>query len=451
MRKTAEKYLGTLFAGTLLLTCLFGPLNAHADLQSAEDELTDGIYTYELIDGGYTITKCDSTAITKEVPSMRNGYPVTAIGDNAFVSCSGITELIIPDSIKTIGDGAFAGCTSLKKITLPSKLTEIPANAFMGCSMLEEVEMPDSVDMIGNYAFFSCDALNTVELPESLTTLGAMAFAECGNIETIDTENCSNFVFEDGFLYSADKTSIYRVSAKLEGDIYIADGVKSIEPGAFSLCTGIENLFIPSSVTYIGEDAFGYCSALKKIDFSEGLDTIADIAFKFCTSLETADFPTSLTYIGEGAFYNCRGLTRAVIAEGVTDIGMGAFMSCTELKQVTIPESAVNIGDNAFGYTENAETGEYELLEDFSISAVSESAGAEYAKKNDIKFDGSDENLKTVAFAAIGVGLIILVAVFAVVMMSKGRKTAPKEVRRAKKAEQESEEDKNYKKIVDDK
>ena len=77
MRKTAEKYLGTLFAGTLLLTCLFGPLNAHADLQSAEDELTDGIYTYELIDGGYTITKCDSTAITKEVPSMRNGYPVT--------------------------------------------------------------------------------------------------------------------------------------------------------------------------------------------------------------------------------------------------------------------------------------------------------------------------------------------------------------------------------------
>ena len=428
----------------------FNGISAYADTPAdSKGELTDGTFTYELIDGSYTIISCDSTAIVTDIPEMRNGYAVTAIGDKAFVGCDFISEINIPKTVKKIGINSFSGCSNLKKVKLSEKMTSIAEGAFMSCPLLEEVEIPDSITTIENYAFYGCSALKEITLPESLTDLGTMAFAECGAIEKIDVSKCKGYVFENDILYDKDKKKILRASAKIAGELAIESTVESVEPGAFSLCTELERVYIPPSVKYIGEDAFGYCSKLKKIDFSEGLATIAPIAFKYCYALESADIPTTVTEIGEGAFYSCQSISRAIIPEGVQHIGMGAFLSCTNLKQVVIPKSAEIIEDNAFGFSDSSDTGDYVPVDGFKMSVYSDTAGERYAKSSKLDYTVTDRSLKKTAFIITACGFIIAAVIVAVIIMSKGRKSASAEVRKADKLAEEKAEEESYKKIIE--
>ena len=60
---------------------------------SEADELKSGIFTYKIINGEITITRCDvnaSGAVT--VPDNINGKPVTVIGERAFSLCNKITK-----------------------------------------------------------------------------------------------------------------------------------------------------------------------------------------------------------------------------------------------------------------------------------------------------------------------------------------------------------------------
>ena len=103
------------------------PMTAGAveGLDKTDGELFDGNFTYELVNGSYVITACDPSSIVNEIPELRNGYAITAIGENAFRNCTYINELAIPDTVTSIGDNAFQGCTSLKSVKLPKRITEL--------------------------------------------------------------------------------------------------------------------------------------------------------------------------------------------------------------------------------------------------------------------------------------------------------------------------------------
>ena len=112
--------------------------------------------------------------------------------------------------------------------------------------------------------------------------------------------------------------------------IEIGTQVTCISDRAFSTCTRLTSLTIPSSVTSISDQAFGGCSGLTSLTISE-----------------------SVTSIGEYAFGGCSGLTSLTISEGVTSIGSGAFSGCSGLTSVTIPSSVTSIGDWALGDCSN--------------------------------------------------------------------------------------------------
>ena len=63
---------------------------------------------------------------------------VTTIDDYAF-SGSGLTSIIIPNSVFRIGRDAFSDCHKLTSITLPSSVTNIEKNAFGNCENLRKV------------------------------------------------------------------------------------------------------------------------------------------------------------------------------------------------------------------------------------------------------------------------------------------------------------------------
>ena len=58
--------------------------------------------------------------------------------------------------------------------------------------------------------------------------------------------------------------------------------VTSIKSSAFSDCSGLTSIEIPSSVTSIGSWAFSYCSSLTSIDIPDGVTSIGSRAFYNC-------------------------------------------------------------------------------------------------------------------------------------------------------------------------
>ena len=102
---------------------------------SADTETVGGYtWTYRVIgktakigNGRYTaISPSPTGAVT--VPTTLGGKPVTSIGEEAFVDCSGLTSVTIPNSVTSIGDGAFIGCSGLTSVTIPNSVTSIGAS-----------------------------------------------------------------------------------------------------------------------------------------------------------------------------------------------------------------------------------------------------------------------------------------------------------------------------------
>ncbi|MCM1520656.1 MAG: leucine-rich repeat domain-containing protein [Lachnoclostridium sp.] len=110
-------------------------------------------------------------------------YQVTRIGAKAFMSCTELTAVDIPNTVTYIDVHAFDGCSNLTSIDFPTNLTYIGNYAFNGCA-LTELEMPENVTGIGAYSFAG-NKFTEIYLGESLATIGWCAFKGCDAIEYI--------------------------------------------------------------------------------------------------------------------------------------------------------------------------------------------------------------------------------------------------------------------------
>ena len=104
-------------------------------------------FKYEIDEGRVFITGYTGAGGDVIVPSTLGGLPVTNIGYRAFLRCTSLTSITLPNSITTIGDRAFSGCTSLTSVTLPNSLTTIEHGAFDGCTGLTRRTL-DAIDLV---------------------------------------------------------------------------------------------------------------------------------------------------------------------------------------------------------------------------------------------------------------------------------------------------------------
>ena len=160
---------------------------------AANDFEVDGIY-YNITDAdnktvevtykgssydSYSNEYTGSVVIPENVVYNGTTYRVTTIGYYAFVGCSSLTSITIPNGVTTIVKYAFYGCSSLTSITIPNSVTTIGDAAFHRCSSLESITIPNSVTTIGSSAFYKCSSLKSITIPNSVTTIGSGAFSGC--------------------------------------------------------------------------------------------------------------------------------------------------------------------------------------------------------------------------------------------------------------------------------
>ena len=262
---------------------------------------------------------------------------VKSIGGHLFSNCSSLTNVTIPDSVRSIGGAAFDGCSSITSVTIPDSVTSIEYSAFSYCSSLTSITIPDGVTSIESSAFYHCRSLTGITIPDSVTSIGSSAFYYCSSLSSITIPDSVTSIGVDTFSYCRSLTSIT-----------IPDGVTSINRYTFYSCSSLTSITIPDSVTSIGGSAFYGCSSLTSIMIPDSVTSIGDYTFYGCSSLTHITIPDGVTSIGSRAFYGCSSLTSVTIPDSVTSIGDYAFLGCYGLTCITIPDSVTSFGSSAF-------------------------------------------------------------------------------------------------------
>ncbi len=150
----------------------------------------EGLEYWIIDDNSVKVCQQDCSAIsgTVNIPSAvtynNNTYSVTAIGDYAFIVCTSLTSVTIPNSITSIGRSAFSGCSGLTSISIPNSVTSIGADVFRSCSFVS-VTIPNSVSSIGSHAFIKCRNLTSVTIPNSITSIDKYTFWGCSSLTSV--------------------------------------------------------------------------------------------------------------------------------------------------------------------------------------------------------------------------------------------------------------------------
>lgn len=159
---------------------------------------------------------------------------LVTIGDQVFMSTTGLKSIVIPNSVASMGSQVFESCTDLESVTLSERLTEIPDSCFSWCKSLKSIDIPNGVTSIGSNAFEGCSSLKSVVIPNSVAIIAGSAFAECTNLS----------------------------------EVTLSDRVTIIKPFTFFGCEKLKSIVIPDSVSLINARAFELCSGLETVSVS---------------------------------------------------------------------------------------------------------------------------------------------------------------------------------------
>ena len=302
------------------------------------------------------------------------GGETTTIQGTTFQGCTALETVTFEEGNKMtgIGNSAFASCTALTSIDLPASVTTIEQSVFNGCRNLTHFTMGDAVTSIGITAFYNT-GLTSFYFPKTLTSIGQSAF--------------ENSKLAGDLVLSGDKaTAITALTA--------------IGTQAFA-GTHISRVYIPGSVTSIGQGAFAPIPTLASITLMENPNFLMDngvllnaagtrllvtahegematsysnatvtsidnygLAYAPFTSVDLPALATIGNYgfaysgieaftlekdvaVGQNAFAGS-ALKTIVIAEGRNEIPQGLCAQCLQLTNVILPSTTTNMMRNCF-------------------------------------------------------------------------------------------------------
>ena len=167
--------------------------------------------------------------------------------------------------------------------------------------------------------------------------IGEYAFSGCSSLTSVNIPSSVTEIGQSAFSGCSSLTSVN-----------IPSSVTKIGDKVFEGCTSLTSINIPSSVTKIGGEVFSGCSSLTSVNIPSSVRRIGYEAFYNCTSLTSVNIPSSVIWIDRAAFSNCSSLTNVNIPSRVTRIGNEVFSCCSSLTSVNIPSSMAEIGEKAF-------------------------------------------------------------------------------------------------------
>lgn len=283
--------------------------------------------------------------------SICNYYGTTAVSDtNHNVKYTAISESGL-NSIKHVKQlacyinltaGALKGFNNLETLILTTdglKIYELFDGQIPASLKTVVVYLSDTIP---DYFFYGCSGLKNVYMTSAVENVSDNSFNGLSNVE--------NMIVSGKF----ELDSSYLTSLK---NVRISNNTSSVVGGFVKNNKTIENIFMPDTVTSVGNYSFKGLTNLKSLRISNGLETIKIHAFEDivydkemhfsnvssvetfafqCATVPKISFTDSLSSVGVGAFYGCENLETLVMPSKNANIDMSALLGETNVKELHI-------------------------------------------------------------------------------------------------------------------
>ena len=297
-----------------------------------------------------------------------------------------------------IGENALYNDTKINSLSLPSSIERVKSGAFWKASNLKNVTFADKgkgLKTIGMYAFADCSSLESIDLSNSsITEIPENAFSNCTSLKTVKLPSTVTKIADDAF---ADCKKLEEIQGLSNCKI------SEIGKDAFAGCYNLKTFDISSAtITSLPDTICSNMYALTSIHLPNTLASIGTSALEGCKKLEeiTGISDCKLTSIGANAFASCSALKEVDLSKSsFTALPASAFAKDTALTSVKLPDSLTEIGEKAFvgcGAMEKID------LSNTKLTTIGKNAMAEM---NDLMYINLPDTVKNVGQSAFDISV----------------------------------------------
>ena len=296
---------------------------------------------------------------------------LTSINKQAFLKCTSLISITVPDTVTVLGSYVFNGCTALNEVVLPAKLKSIGSRMFENCTSLTYVFIPDDMSQIVSSAFNNCPkvvlSVAKGSYGESFAKNAGIAY-KVREAAVVESGNCG-----DGITWALYADGVFR----LEGSGAMPAYASKNDVPWFAYRAQIKEVVISKDITSLSKYAFYKEINLERVSIEEGskLESIGNQAFIGCAKLTEFIMPDTVTTIGTYVFSACTKLEKVVLSEALKTMPTRVFENCTALKEVYIPDGMTSINAYTFVGANNV-----------TLSVAKGSYGESFAKNAGIAY-----------------------------------------------------------------
>ena len=238
----------------------------------------------------------------EQVTTIEEEEPATEISSESFsvqMALDTIDKFVIEDGILTKYTGNEAD------IIIPDGVTEIADRVFLSRSFIKSVTFPEGLKKIGDFAFCGCSGLVSVTFNEDLEIIGNDAFygAAFGEVKGVNGSLAiPSSVSYIGYEAFCNCTYLGEVIFENDGNVPIEFGEKDGNNSMFRACPNLKKVTLPDRMVAVPAYAFQNCPSLEEVTFGNATMTIGSLAFNKCSSYKELICPTTLKTIEKYAF-----------------------------------------------------------------------------------------------------------------------------------------------------